>query len=167
MNIAVYILGQTQDKFKLREFEFREVIGSEKGLYEYLYSLNQNGVVKIINAPKKDGGSKLAEAISFIYPSNFGTTFEVSVRPSPEHAAYLDVALMHHNDLPFVQQQPGLQHLHCVEMSESVTGGILTVKDIYLIAEEFRRKHSEEFNTLAKIPVQFNYILFRESTFLL
>ena len=151
----------------MHEFEFREVIDSKEGLYKYLYNLNQNGAVKILNAPKKDGGSKLAEAISFIYPTKFGTTFEVSIKPNAEHAAYLDVALMHHSDLVFVQHQPGLQHLHCVELSESVTGGILTLKDIYLIAEEFRRKHSEEFNTLVKIPIQFNFILFRDSTYLL
>ena len=149
------------------EFDFREVIDSDEGLYKYLYNLNQNGAVKVLNVPRKNGSSELAEAISFIHPTNFGTTFELRVKPNPEHASYLDVALMHHNDFAFVQQQPGLQHLHCVELSESVTGGILTLKDIYLIAEEFKQKHSEEFEALVKTPVQFNFILFRDSTYLL
>ena len=160
-------LGQTEDSFKLYEFDFSEVIDSEKGLYEYLFRLNQNGVVKVRNTPDNDGARKLGEAISYIHPTVYGVTFDVVVKPNPDNVAYLGSPLLQHNDLNYYQHQPGLQHLNCVKLDKCVTGGILTLKDITLIAEDFRQKHSDEFNALARIKMQFNYIMFRSNTYLL
>ena len=152
--------------FHFHELQFDEILSGDEGLYKYLSLINQHGVVKVINAPGKKGGVQLAEHISHRLNSYYGLEWDVLVVDDPIHAAFSDVELKHHMDFAYNWHQAGLQHLHCIRNDPCVDGGILTLKDIYIIAEEFRKDFPEHFHTLSTVPVIFQQITFRLRTYL-
>ncbi|KAI6661168.1 Gamma-butyrobetaine dioxygenase-like, partial [Oopsacas minuta] len=151
-------------KFILQELEFDEILSSDEGLYNYLSMVNKYGVVKVVNAPGESGAMQLANRISFCMESFFGSSFDVLVVDDPINLAYSGQKLKYHTDLPFYSHVPGLQHLHCIRNDSCVSGGLLTLKDIYEIAEKFRRDYPEFFYTLSRVSVVFQHITFKLRT---
>jgi hypothetical protein len=51
-----------------------------------------------------------------------GTIFDVVSTDNPINIAYSNIALDLHQDLPYYESPPGVQLLHCLKFSPSVTG---------------------------------------------
>ena len=51
-----------------------------------------------------------------------GTIFDVVSTDNPINIAYSNIALDLHQDLPYYESPPGVQLLHCLKFSASVTG---------------------------------------------
>ena len=165
--ILLYLIDEKDHQnFYFHELEFDEILANDTGLYNYLSLVNQYGVVKVINAPGETGGIRLAEHISHRLNSFYGLEWDVLVVEDPINAAYSDVELKHHMDFTYCLHQPGLQHLHCIRNGPCVNGGLLTLKDIYIIAEHFRKDSPEHFHTLCTTPVIFQHITFRKKTYM-
>ncbi|KAI6656889.1 Gamma-butyrobetaine dioxygenase-like isoform X1 [Oopsacas minuta] len=145
-----------EEPYKLCELDFEEVLSSEQGLYEYLYKLNQHGVVQISNTPK-GGVLKLSDAISHRYDSIWGREFEYGLKIDPNTLAYSNKALRYHLDLPYMQNKPGIAYLHCLQYDTCVEGGVLTVKDGMKIAKRFKEIYPEFYQTLSTVKVKFAY----------
>ena len=128
--------------------------------------MNQHGAVKVINAPGETGGTQLGDYISYRHNTFFGLDWDVLVVDDPINVAYSARALGHHIDLPYYLHMPGLQHLHCIRNDPCVSGGVLTLKNILIIAEKFRKDYPKHFHTLCTIPVIFQHITFRERTYM-
>ncbi|KAF4322109.1 hypothetical protein BBO99_00001206 [Phytophthora kernoviae] len=129
----------------------------EKGLYEALQQVVENGFTVIQSTPSEPGAVKtLAERISPISHSfQYGDVFDVVAEPKPVNIAYTTVYLKSHVDLAYYESPPGLQFLHALHFDESVQGGESTFVDVFSIADEFRRSHPEHFATFCRVPATF------------
>jgi alpha-ketoglutarate-dependent taurine dioxygenase len=58
--------------------------------------------------------STVAERISYVRPTMYGTTWDVLAVPNPINVAYTDIRLELHQDLLYYEAPPGLQFLHCL-----------------------------------------------------
>ena len=114
------------------------------------------------NAPR-GGVIRIADAIAHRYDSMWGREFEYGLTIDPTTLAYSNRPLYYHLDLPYMVNKPGIAYLHCLQYDECVEGGVLSVKDGFKIAEVFRRKFPELFNTLSRVKVKFNYISFNQA----
>lgn len=72
--------------------------------------------------------------------------------------AYTTVHLKHHLDLAYYESPPGFQFLHALRFDDTVQGGESTFVDVFAVAEEFRRKHPEHFETFVRVPATFQKV---------
>ena len=100
-------------------------------------------------------GESLGELIGFKRRTNFGTTFEVVNKPSPNNLAYTALPLPLHTDLPNQEQVPGYQFLHCLR--NSVQGGGSTFADGFQICSDLRAQLPEEFDLLSKLKIPWRF----------
>jgi Taurine catabolism dioxygenase TauD, TfdA family/Gamma-butyrobetaine hydroxylase-like, N-terminal len=100
-------------------------------------------------------GESLGELIGFMRRTNFGTTFEVVNKPSPNNLAYTALPLPLHTDLPNQEQVPGYQFLHCLR--NSVRGGGSTFADGFQICSDLRAQLPEEFDLLSRLKIPWRF----------
>ena len=79
--------------------------------------------------------------------------FDVEAKIGPDTAAYTEIELPPHPDLPTREYQPGLQLLHCLK--NSVKGGESILVDGFRVAEEIRSKEPKTFDLLTSVPWDF------------
>lgn len=134
----------------------------EKGIWNWLYLLNQEGVVLIREVPSQEGIVKvIAEKIAPIQRTIYGEIFDVKPAESPINIAYTNAPLDFHMDLPYYESPPGIQLLHCLHFDDSIEGGESIFIDAFGVAEKLRTHNPKAFETLCTVPATFKKIHFK------
>lgn len=130
------------------------IMQSDQHLLTWLKDLRDYGIA-LIKSEEREPNTliKVANRISFIRETNFGTIFNVQAKADANSTAYTDLRLPLHTDLPTRELQPGLQFLHC--LVNDAAGGESILVDGFKIAEHMREHYPEEFESLSSIPMAF------------
>lgn len=121
---------------------------------EWIEAICRYGVGILTNTPAEpETVKRLALLIGPIRPSNFGYLFDVVTRSGSDSLAFTSDELKPHTDLATREYQPGLQFLHCLK--NDAEGGESVLVDGYRIAEIIRDRHPEEYETLTRVPLDF------------
>lgn len=125
-------------------------------LFDALQTVKRLGLV-IFDAleDSEQAGESLGALIGFKRRINFGTTFEVVNKPSPNNLAYTALPLPLHTDLPNQEQVPGYQFLHCLR--NSVQGGGSTFADGFQICSDLRNQQPREFDLLCRLEIPWRF----------
>jgi len=130
------------------------IMQSDQHLLTWLKDLRDYGIALIKSVEREPNTLiKVANRISFIRETNFGTIFNVQAKADANSTAYTDLRLPLHTDLPTRELQPGLQFLHC--LVNDAAGGESILVDGFKIAEHMREHYPEEFENLSSIPMAF------------
>ena len=131
-----------------------EIINSDEGLIKWLELLHYKGIAIVKNAPtEKESAFKVLNRISHTRETFFKTPFEVINIPKPNNSAYTAHALRNHMDLPWFENPPGYQFLHC--LINSAKGGDSSAVDAFSVADYLRKNDEETFETLINVPLKF------------
>jgi gamma-butyrobetaine dioxygenase len=134
--------------------EHNEIKSSDKGLLKWLELLNQKGIAIIKNAPtEKESAFPILNRISHTRETFFKTPFEVINIPKPNNSAYTAHALRNHIDLPWFENPPGYQFLHC--LINDAKGGDSSAVDGFAVADYLKKEEKEIFETLVHTPLKF------------
>ena len=143
-----------QKNLKNITIEHDEIINSDEGLIKWLELLHYKGIAIVKNAPvEKRSAFPVLNRISHIRETFFKTPFEVINIPKPNNSAYTAHALNNHMDLPWFENPPGYQFLHC--LINSTKGGDSSTVDAFAVADYLRNNEKEVFETLVNVPLKF------------
>jgi len=136
------------------QIEHDEIINSEAGLIKWLELLHYTGIAIVKNAPvEKNSGLKVLNRISHTRETFFKTPFEVINIPKPNNSAYTAHALRNHMDLPWFENPPGYQFLHC--LINSAKGGDSSAVDAFAVADYLKNNEKDTFDILVNTPLKF------------
>ena len=131
-----------------------EIMDTNKGLIKWLELLHYKGIAIVKNSPiEKESAFPVLRRISHTRETFFKTPFEVINIPKPNNSAYTAHALRNHMDLPWFENPPGYQFLHC--LINSAKGGDSSAVDAFAVADYLRNNEKEIFETLINIPLKF------------
>ena len=131
-----------------------EIINSDDGLIKWLELLHYTGIAIVKNAPvEKNSALKVLNRISHTRETFFKTPFEVINIPKPNNSAYTAHALRNHMDLPWFENPPGYQFLHC--LINSAKGGDSSAVDAFAVADYLRNNEKDTFDILVNTPLKF------------
>lgn len=140
--------------FKSINIDHDEIINSDKGLIKWLELLHHKGIAIVKNSPtEKNSALPLLNRISHTRETFFKTPFEVINIPKPNNSAYTAHALRNHMDLPWFENPPGYQFLHC--LINDAEGGDSSAVDGFAVADYLRKNEKEIFETLVNIHLKF------------
>jgi len=154
--ISPYVLWDNSLNSKLStvQIEHDEIMDSDKGLIKWLELLHYYGIAIVKNAPiEKKSALPVLNRIGSIRETFFKTPFEVINIPKPNNSAYTAHALRNHMDLPWFENPPGYQFLHC--LINKAEGGNSSAVDAFAVANYLRKNEKEIFETLVSIPLKF------------
>ena len=130
------------------------IMETEKGLIKWLELLHYKGIAIIRGAPTEDKSAlPVLNKISHTRETFFKTPFEVINIPKPNNSAYTSHALRNHMDLPWFENPPGYQFLHC--LINSAKGGDSSAVDAFAVADFLRKEEKDVFEILVNIPLKF------------
>jgi len=136
------------------KIEYDEIMSSEKGLIKWLELLHYKGIAIVKNTPtEKESAFPVLNRISHTRETFFKTPFEVVNIPKPNNSAYTAHGLRNHMDLPWFENPPGYQFLHC--LINDAKGGDSSAVDAFAVADYLRKNEKEIFETLANVPLKF------------
>tara|TARA_B100001115_G_C15799612_1_gene395250 strand:+ start:159 stop:1286 length:1128 start_codon:yes stop_codon:yes gene_type:complete len=134
--------------------DHNEIMETEKGLIKWLELLHYKGIAIIRGAPTEDKSAlPVLNKISHTRETFFKTPFEVINIPKPNNSAYTSHALRNHMDLPWFENPPGYQFLHC--LINSAKGGDSSAVDAFAVADFLRKEEKDVFEILVNIPLKF------------
>jgi len=143
-----------QENLKSISIEHDEIINSEEGLVKWLELLHYKGIAIVKNTPtEKESAFPVLNRISHTRETFFKTPFEVENITKPNNSAYSAHALRNHMDLPWFENPPGYQFLHC--LINEAEGGNSSAVDAFAVADYLRKNEKEIFETLVKVPLKF------------
>jgi len=143
-----------QKNLKSIYIEHDEIINSKKGLIKWLELLHHKGIAIVKNSPiKKKSALPVLNRISHTRETFFKTPFEVINIPKPNNSAYTAHALRNHMDLPWLENPPGYQFLHC--LVNAAEGGDSSAVDAFAVANYLRKNEKDIFETLVNVPLKF------------
>ena len=143
-----------QENLKSITIEHEEIISSDEGLIKWLELLHYKGIAIVKNTPtEKESAFPVLNRISHTRETFFKTPFEVINIPKPNNSAYTAHALNNHMDLPWFENPPGYQFLHC--LINAAEGGNSSAVDAFMIADYLRKNEKEIFETLVTVPLKF------------
>ncbi len=143
-----------QNNLKSIEIDHDEIINSEDGLVKWLELLHYTGIAIVKNAPTEQNSAfKVLNRISHTRETFFKTPFEVINIPKPNNSAYTAYALRNHMDLPWFENPPGYQFLHC--LINSAKGGNSSAVDAFAVADYLRKNEKDVFDVLVNTPLKF------------
>ncbi len=143
-----------EKKISSIEIDHNDIINSEKGLIKWLELLHHVGIAIVKNAPiEKNSAFKVLNRISHTRETFFKTPFEVINIPKPNNSAYTAHALRNHMDLPWFENPPGYQFLHC--LVNSAKGGDSSAVDGFAVADYLRKNEKDIFDILVSTPLKF------------
>ena len=136
------------------QIDHDEIISSDAGLIKWLELLHYTGIAIVKNSPvEKNSGLNVLNRISHTRETFFKTPFEVINIPKPNNSAYTAHALRNHMDLPWFENPPGYQFLHC--LINSAKGGDSSAVDAFAVADFLRKNEKETFDILVNTPLKF------------
>ena len=134
--------------------EHDEIMNSDEGLIKWLKLLHQKGIAIVKNTPtEKESAFPVLNRISHTRETFFKTPFEVINIPKPNNSAYTALGLRNHIDLPWFENPPGYQFLHC--LINASKGGDSSAVDGFAVADYLRKNEKEIFETLVNVPLKF------------
>ena len=134
--------------------EHEEIMSSEKGLIKWLELLHYKGIAIVKNTPtEKESAFPVLNRISHTRETFFKTPFEVVNIPKPNNSAYTAHGLRNHMDLPWFENPPGYQFLHC--LINDAKGGDSSAVDAFAVADYLRKNEKEIFDILVNVPLKF------------
>ena len=134
--------------------DHKEIMDTEEGLIKWLELLHYKGIAIIKGAPTDDKSAlPVLNKISHTRETFFKTPFEVINIPKPNNSAYTAHALRNHMDLPWFENPPGYQFLHC--LVNSAKGGDSSAVDAFAVADYLRKNEKEIFDILVNVPLKF------------
>ena len=143
-----------QKNLDLIQIDHDEILNSENGLIKWLELLHHQGIAIVKNAPSADKSAlPLLNRISHTRETFFKTPFEVINVPKPNNSAYTAHALRNHMDLPWFENPPGYQFLHC--LINEAEGGNSSAVDAFAVADYLRNNEIEIFEILVNTPLRF------------
>ena len=143
-----------QKNLKSIQIDHDEIINSDEGLVKWLELLHYTGIAIVKNAPiEKNSALKVLNRISHTRETFFNTPFEVINIPKPNNSAYTAHALRNHMDLPWFENPPGYQFLHC--LINSAKGGDSSSVDAFAVADYLRNNEKDTFDILVNTPLKF------------
>ena len=143
-----------EKNLKSIQIEHDEIMDSEKGLVKWLELLHHTGIAIVKNAPtEKNSALKVLNRISHTRETFFNTPFEVINIPKPNNSAYTAHALRNHMDLPWFENPPGYQFLHC--LINSAKGGDSSAVDAFAVADYLKKNEKDIFDILVNTPLKF------------
>jgi len=143
-----------QENLKSITIEHEQIISSDEGLIKWLELLHYKGIAIVKNTPtEKESAFPVLNRISHTRETFFKTPFEVINIPKPNNSAYTAHALNNHMDLPWFENPPGYQFLHC--LINSAKGGDSSAVDAFSVADYLRKNEKEIFETLVTVPLKF------------
>ena len=142
------------NNLKSINIEYKEIINSDEGLIKWLELLHHKGIAIVKNSPtEKKSALPVLNRISHTRETFFKTPFEVINIPKPNNSAYTAHDLRNHMDLPWFENPPGYQFLHC--LINDAEGGDSSVVDGFAVADYLRKNEKEIFKTLVSTPLKF------------
>ena len=154
--ISPYILwnNSLQDNLESISIDHEEIISSDEGLIKWLELLHYKGIAIVKKSPiYKESAFTVLNRISHTRETFFKTPFEVINIPKPNNSAYTAHGLRNHMDLPWFENPPGYQFLHC--LINDAKGGDSSAVDGFAVADHLRKNEKEVFETLIKIHLKF------------
>jgi len=154
--ISPYVLWDNSLNSKLStiQIEHDEIMDSDKGLIKWLKLLHYYGITIVKNAPiEKKSALPVLNRIGSIRETFFKTPFEVINIPKPNNSAYTAHALRNHMDLPWFENPPGYQFLHC--LINKAEGGNSSAVDAFAVADYLRKNEKGIFESLVNVPLKF------------
>ncbi len=143
-----------QKNLKSIHIEHDQIINSDEGLIKWLELLHYKGIAIVKNAPiEKKSAFPVLNRISHTRETFFKTPFEVINIPKPNNSAYTAHALRNHMDLPWLENPPGYQFLHC--LINAAKGGDSSAVDAFAVANYLRKNEKDIFETLVNVPLKF------------
>ena len=143
-----------QNNLKSIYIEHDEIMNSDEGLIKWLELLHHTGIAIVKNAPiEKESAFPVLNRISHTRQTFFKTPFEVVNIPKPNNSAYTAHGLRNHMDLPWFENPPGYQFLHC--LINEAKGGNSSAIDGFAVAEYLKKNEKEIFETLINVPLKF------------
>ena len=131
-----------------------EIISSDEGLIKWLELLHKQGIAIVKNSPtEKESAFPVLNRISHTRETFFKTPFEVINIPKPNNSAYTAHELRNHMDLPWFENPPGYQFLHC--LINAAEGGDSSAVDGFAVSEYLRQNEKEIFDTLVNVYLKF------------
>ncbi len=154
--ISPYVLWDNSLNSKLStiQIEHDEIMDSDKGLIKWLELLHYYGIAIVKKAPiEKTSALPVLNRIGSIRETFFKTPFEVINIPKPNNSAYTAHALRNHMDLPWFENPPGYQFLHC--LINKAEGGNSSAVDAFAVADYLRKNEKGIFESLVSVPLKF------------
>ena len=143
-----------ENNLKSIHIDHDEIINSDDGLIKWLELLHYTGIAIVKNAPvEKNSALKVLNRISHTRETFFKTPFEVINIPKPNNSAYTAHALRNHMDLPWFENPPGYQFLHC--LINSAKGGDSSAVDAFAVADYLKNNEKDTFDILVNTPLKF------------
>ena len=143
-----------EEKFDTITIDHEEILDTNEGLIKWLELLHYKGIAIVKNAPTEiKSAFRVLNRISHTRETFFKTPFEVINVPKPNNSAYTAHALKNHMDLPWFENPPGYQFLHC--LINSANGGDSSAVDGFAVAEYLRKSEKDIFETLVSVPLKF------------
>ncbi|MDX2422095.1 MAG: TauD/TfdA family dioxygenase [Amphritea sp.] len=139
---------------ELPKHQAKEVLEDDPSLLNWLRELRDYGLTLVEQVSTEPNSLvNVANRISFIRETNFGTIFNVQAKADANSAAYTDLRLPLHTDLPTRELQPGLQFLHC--LVNDAEGGESILIDGFKIAQHMKEHYPDDFHSLSTFPMSF------------
>ncbi len=146
--------SELQKELNSIKIEHEEIMDSIQGLIKWLELLHYKGIAIVKNAPTdNESAFPVLNRISHTRETFFKTPFEVINIPKPNNSAYTSHALRNHMDLPWFENPPGYQFLHC--LINSAKGGDSSAVDAFAVADYLRINEKEIFEILVNTPLKF------------
>ncbi len=143
-----------ENNLKSIHIDHDEIINSDDGLIKWLELLHYTGIAIVKNAPvEKNSALKVLNCISHTRETFFKTPFEVINIPKPNNSAYTAHALRNHMDLPWFENPPGYQFVHC--LINSAKGGDSSAVDAFAVADYLKNNEKDTFDILVNTPLKF------------
>ena len=143
-----------EKNLKSIQIDHNEIVNSDDGLIKWLELLHYTGIAIVKNAPvEKNSAFKVLNRISDTRETFFKTPFEVINIPKPNNSAYTAHALRNHMDLPWFENPPGYQFLHC--LINSAKGGDSSAVDAFAVADYLKNNEKDTFDILVNTPLKF------------
>lgn len=140
-----------------KELDFNQLFTLE-GKKEFLEQLAKYGLC-FINKIPLDNASKNFDKLTNIMGPNrmtfYGRTWDVKSIKNAENIAYTNEFLGLHMDLMYYREPPAIQLLYCLK--NEVKGGSSMFTDIYKAVEILKATYPEDYETLCKVNVTFQY----------
>ncbi|KDO23485.1 hypothetical protein SPRG_21026 [Saprolegnia parasitica CBS 223.65] len=144
----------------LPRLPYEHVIGSDRGLLEWLEALDAYGFALLEGVPcgDDDAARSMAERIGLVRNTFWGPTWSVKSEPKPMNLSMTSEALHPHTDFGWSEAPPGLQFLHCVAFqSKDAIGGESTLADGYAIAAQLQSSHPEAYHLLSTVAIDHSF----------
>jgi gamma-butyrobetaine dioxygenase len=140
----------------LPEFAYADVMTDDGALLRFTETVWALGLAFVRDVPTTEVALRaLAERVGHIRATNFGPDFHVEAIADPNNVAYTPVELRPHTDLPYHQNPPGVQFLHC--LAADAPGGDSVLVDGFWVADRIRDDDPQAFRVLCEVPIPYRF----------